>query len=166
MEFYAKDIMSQKLITVKPTMMCEEAMTLFTANHISGAPVVSATGELIGVISLYDLVNAGITLPYSESFFEEARIDRMLSQEGFHVESISEGTVSDYMTRDVFTATPETPVSTLAREMYTHKVHRVIIVDPNTRKPVGLVSTFDLLKLLAEAEDASQLRQQFAAANR
>ncbi len=149
MQFYAKDIMSQKPITARPEMTVEELQELFTINRISGAPVVDTNGVVIGVITVNDILKAGINLPYVSGFFEDINIDRILAEEGLLVESFTEGFVSDFMTRNVFTAYPETPVNELAQIMYENRIHRVIIVKPNEQKPLGVVTTFDLLKLMA-----------------
>jgi CBS domain-containing protein len=53
-----------------------------------------------------------------------------------------------YMTRDVVTVRPETPLSELARTMIDAHIYRVIVVDEE-RKPVGIVSSTDLLATLA-----------------
>lgn len=159
MNFYAKDIMSRKLITAHPAMMCEEVMELLIANRITGAPVVNSQGVLLGVITLFDLVSNDMNLPYAGSFFEASRLDALLSDEGLHLELVSEGAVSDYMTHEVFTATPETPVEELARTMYLNRIHRIIILKPNEQIPMGIVTTFDLLKVIAEDETFSAFRE-------
>ncbi len=149
MQFYAKDIMSSNLITIKPEMVCEEAVELFVANRISGAPVVDNEKKLVGVMSIHDiLLNSGNNIMFSSNYFEEAKIDRILAEEGLHLDSITEGFVSDYMKRDIFTASPDTPVEDLATTMFKNRIHRVIITKSN-KDPVGIVTTFDLLKLLA-----------------
>ncbi len=53
-----------------------------------------------------------------------------------------------FMTTDPVTAEPETSIRTLARMMIDAHVHRVIVLDAN-RKPVGIVSSTDLLAALA-----------------
>ncbi len=149
MQFYAKDIMSSQLITIKPEMMCEDAVELFIANRISGAPVVDVEKNLIGVMSIHDiLLNSGNNIMFSSNYFEEAKIDRILAEEGLHLDSITEGFVSDYMKRDVFTALPDTEVEELATIMFKNRIHRVIITTPD-KDPIGIVTTFDLLKLIA-----------------
>jgi CBS-domain-containing membrane protein len=59
--------------------------------------------------------------------------------------------VRRYMTADVVTAGPETPLPELARMMIDGHIHRVIVVDEQHR-PVGIVSSTDLLAALAHAE--------------
>jgi CBS domain-containing protein len=64
-------------------------------------------------------------------------------------ENLPSGRIESYMTSDIVTATPLTPISQLARMMIDGRVHRVIVLDEQ-RKPIGLVSTMDLLTALAD----------------
>ncbi len=57
--------------------------------------------------------------------------------------------VRNYMTREVVTAAPLTPISELARLMVGGHIHRVVIVDAE-RRPVGLVSGTDILAAVAQ----------------
>ncbi len=59
--------------------------------------------------------------------------------------------VRRYMTADVVTVGPETPLPELARTMLDAHIHRVIVVDEQ-RRPIGLVSSTDILAALAYAE--------------
>jgi CBS domain-containing protein len=153
MRFYAKDIMSDNLITVRPEYTFEQVVEVFSANHISGAPVVSQHEELVGVVSMSDILSmTGPQTYYMPSYFDTAEIDRILADEGFHVEATTQGYVSDVMSRHVYTVTPDTPVEELAKTMFRQRVHRLIVLEPVSRKPIGIISTFDLLKLLAEGQ--------------
>jgi CBS domain-containing protein len=68
------------------------------------------------------------------------------------VEKLPVDEVRCFMTPDPVTAVPETPIHTLARMMIDTHIHRVIIVDAE-QKPVGIVSSTDLLALLAYPHD-------------
>ncbi len=48
------DIMTRDVVTVAPELSLRDTMSLFTTQHISGAPVVSQ-GTVVGVVSLTDL---------------------------------------------------------------------------------------------------------------
>lgn len=65
-------------------------------------------------------------------------------------ENLPRGTVRHYMTVDVVTVAPQTPLPELARMMIDAHIHRLIVVDEE-RKPVGVVSSTDLLAVLAYA---------------
>lgn len=146
MKFTAKDVMSTDLITVSPYMSCKDLEELFVSEKISGAPVVNNLGELQGVISVYDVLES----EYHHNFFSESYESYNYGEDNTPLEHLYEDRVEDYMQRKAYTAHPDTPVEELATTMYNNKIHRVIILDPLTEKPVGIVSTFDLLKLQAK----------------
>jgi CBS domain-containing protein len=149
--------MSTELISVYPDMSCEEVMDLMLSNRISGVPVVEPEGMLVGVITMYDLIDANMNYAYSSTYFQETQLERQLQKEGLHLEKISEGFVSDFMVRNVYTAKAETRVEELARQMFKHRIHRIIITEPDSKKPIGIVTTFDLLKLMAEGSSFEDL---------
>lgn len=80
-----------------------------------------------------------------------------MSESGLYHDLLTEGYVEDYMATEVFTSEPDTPVNELARLMFQKKIHRVIIVEQGTLKPVGIVTTFDILKLMAEVSSTREL---------
>jgi CBS domain-containing protein len=59
--------------------------------------------------------------------------------------------VRRYMTTGVITVRPEAPLPELARTMVDACVHRVIVVDER-RKPVGIVTSMDILAAVARAD--------------
>ena len=66
------------------------------------------------------------------------------------VDKLSTDEVRRFMTPDPVTVQPATPVRVLARMMIDAHIHRVIVVDEEHR-PVGIVSSTDLLAALAYA---------------
>jgi CBS domain-containing protein len=63
-------------------------------------------------------------------------------------EGLPNDAVSCYMTTDIVTTGPETPLPQLARMMIDAHIHRIIVVD-EYQKPVGVVSSTDLLAAMA-----------------
>lgn len=57
-----RDIMTTDVVTVSPDLTLHEAVELFAAKHITGAPVV-AGGTLVGVVSASDLLEFEATAP-------------------------------------------------------------------------------------------------------
>jgi CBS domain-containing protein len=53
----AVDVMTRKVITVRPGTTVREAARLFADNHISGAPVVDDEGRLLGMLTEGDLIH-------------------------------------------------------------------------------------------------------------
>jgi CBS domain-containing protein len=70
-------------------------------------------------------------------------------------EDLPDGAVSRYMTTDVATTGPETPLPRLARMMIDAHIHRLIVVDENQR-PIGVVSSTDLLAAMAYSDGGQQ----------
>lgn len=68
-----------------------------------------------------------------------------------HVEKLPVEQVGQVMTRDAVTVSPDVDIRTLARLMIDAHIHRVVVVDAD-RKPIGVVTTTDLLAALAFAE--------------
>ncbi len=146
MVYRAQDVMTEHPISLRPEMTCDEAVALFRDNRLTGAPVVDSRGVLVGVLSLPDLLGARAEIDYTETDSDE--LTQRIGEPGFHLEPL-EGLVSDYMTRAVQTAFPDTPVEILAQTMLDYRIHRIIILRQNEQIPVGIVSSFDLLKILA-----------------
>lgn len=63
--------------------------------------------------------------------------------------------VSRYMTTDIVTTGPETPLPRLARMMIDAHIHRLIVVDEQQR-PIGIVSSTDLLAAMAYSNEGQQ----------
>ena len=149
----AANIMTTRLITLHPDMTCQDAVQVLLNNHISGSPVVDSLGELVGVISLKDLLrNSEYQLP-SPMYYDELYLDDLMTEEAFDLVNLNTGTVAELMTLDVVTVVQTAPIETVAKVLYTQKVHRVIVVAEGGR-PLGIVTTFDVLKAFAGDRDA------------
>ena len=68
------------------------------------------------------------------------------------MEKLPNDEVRQFMTPDPVTVKPETSIRTLARMMIDAHIHRVIVVD-NERRPIGIVSSTDLLATLAQGNN-------------
>jgi CBS domain-containing protein len=53
----ARDIMVQGVITVYPNTLVPDIASLMVEKHISGVPVLSDNGKLIGMVSQSDLLH-------------------------------------------------------------------------------------------------------------
>jgi CBS domain-containing protein len=56
-----RDVMTQVVVTVEPETPVAEIKELLRSRHISGVPVVSREGALLGVVSLSDLLEGDAT---------------------------------------------------------------------------------------------------------
>jgi acetoin utilization protein AcuB len=62
-----KDIMTKDVITVPPDFTVEETAQVLLKNKISGAPVVDASGQLVGTITQTDIFRVLISLTGADS---------------------------------------------------------------------------------------------------
>lgn len=161
----AADIMVSNVVTVTPDHCVQEVAEILLERRISGVPVLDGSGKLIGIVSEGDLMR------HADSGTEHQRswwLRLMMGREGLATEYVREHArkVSDIMTRDVITATPDTPVGKLAELLERNAIKRVPIVENG--KVVGIVSRANLLQALASMRkqitverpvDDAQLRQ-------
>ncbi len=126
------DYMTRKLVTFTPDTNVVEAMQAFLDHKISGAPVVSESGELLGILSEVDLMSVII----QDSYYDEAV-----------------GMVGDFMKSPVDTVSPDIDIYELAQRFI--KEHRRRFPVMRQGKLVGQISRRDVLKA---AEDSLQHR--------
>lgn len=147
MQFYVKDIMSTDLITVKENTQIRDVIKVFVNNEISGLPVLDYDGYLAGVISSTDVLKqesshsfycAHITKDFELNLMEDAKF--------------FDQPVSSIMSRDLYTIEPDASIAKMAKIMYEKRIHRLLVAEYN--KLVGVVTTFDLLKLLATSDES------------
>ena len=124
----ARDVMSGPVLSVRADLTLKEVSTRLSEAGISGAPVVDDAGSLLGVVSQADLA-------------------RTLG-EGGGAGGGSELTVRRIMTPVADTVSEDATVPELARIMVANQYHRLVVT--RQEEPVGIVSSMDLLKLIAE----------------
>ena len=152
----ARDVMNAEILTVTEDMTVHELATFLTDHEISGAPVEDVEGRLIGVVSTTDLARSafesGSAEPSDEHPFYHSWATASLDPEDMeelHVEE--EGMqVRDIMTPTVFAVEADAPVSHVAGSMLDGHLHRLLVIEG--QRVVGIISTSDLLRLLAEVE--------------
>jgi len=153
----AKDIMNPNILTVREDWSVERAAEFFVENSISGAPVVHDDGELIGVVSLTDIVLHS-TLPISESrtdtphdYYVQALGRSYSHQEisSFQIAGEPLRTVGDIMTPVVFKVAENTPVQQVAAAMIRHNIHRIFVT--SDEQVVGIIATPDLLRMIRDS---------------
>ena len=147
----AGDVMTPGVLTVPYDMDLRNVAKLFVERDISGAPVVDVMGELVGVISIRDLVRYSLSrddeLVMDSTFYEQARIEAHRIPAGFQVEDVNTGEVKDIMTPVVHSVTENASLKSAVKIMTKHHIHRVIV--RRRKKPVGILSALAVLEHLA-----------------
>lgn len=151
----ARDIMTENVLTIDPDWSVEQLADFFEENDISGGPVVSADGTILGVVSVTDIVRH-MNLPVSEQHpthdFYVAGLDAGYSGQdmsGLRLVDEAEATVNDIMTPMVFEVNAEASVQQVAEDMLRGKIHRVFVTQ-NDKKLLGIITTLDMLKVVRD----------------
>lgn len=150
----AADVMVTNVITVGPEASVQDVAQILLSARISGVPVVDQNGELLGIVSEGDLMRraesgTGRRRPWWLAIFT--------GKEALAAEFVKEHSrrVTDVMTRDVVTASPDTPLSTIANLLEKNGIKRLPVVRDG--KVVGIVSRANLLQALASAGNKIEL---------
>jgi CBS domain-containing protein len=116
---FIRDIMSKVVVSIRPDATLTEAVKVLTKHHLSGAPVVSADGQVVGFISEPNLMDV--------LFDEESRRRK----------------VSEYMSDEVQMVQVDDSVSVAANMFAMFGFRRLPVVD--NRRLIGVVTRRDLL---------------------
>jgi CBS domain-containing protein len=140
------DVMTWGAITVEPEASVARAVRLMLQNNISGLPVVDAKGQLVGMVTEGDFLRRGElgTQRQRPRWLEFLLGPGRLAAE--YVQSSGQK-VSEIMTPEPKTITPETPLDEVVRLMERHRIKRLPVVQDG--KLVGIVSRANLLHALA-----------------
>jgi CBS domain-containing protein len=123
-------LMSTDPIVVSADAPLAEAARILEKHHIHGLPVVDALGGLVGVVSQTDMLRARTTQ------------DLWQRWPGLKVRHL--------MTSPALTIAADAEVGEAAARMERERVHRLVVVDPDGRTPIGIISTTDLVHAMLE----------------
>jgi len=150
----ANHIMNQEVLAVEAAWSIERLSEFLMENSISGAPVQSKEGNLIGVVSLTDIVQYDTQSekdPQWPHDYYLHSLERQFAREevsAFHIEAEPIKTVRAIMTPMVFQVAEDTPVQQVAEIMIKNRIHRVFVT--RDEKVVGIISTPDMLKVIRD----------------
>ncbi len=120
MSVKVEELMTRSVVTAQPHHTVEHVRKMLEKNSIGAVPVVDSDGHPVGIISATDLVH-----------------------------DLKPGSpISHIMTEKVYTVPLYDDTSIAARVMRNHHIHRVVVT--HEQKVVGVLSAFDLLKLVEE----------------
>lgn len=130
------ELMAIEPIVLGVNLPLDEAAEVLDRHHISGAPVVDASGSLVGVLSQIDLVRARST-EYLWANWQGLAVRHL-------------------MTTPPVTVQRSTPIVLAAARMERHHVHRLVVVaDHDETLPIGILSATDLVHAIAETHRQS-----------
>jgi CBS domain-containing protein len=125
LQILVKDHMSTNLITFHPNDTIDHVLIMLTKRKISGGPVVDDTGKLVGIISERDCLKEIIKGKYSNT-------------------PSFPGTVSEYMSKDVYTLSPEMTLFDAAGKFLQLKIRRFPVLRDG--QLIGQISLSDVVR--------------------
>jgi CBS domain-containing protein len=148
------EVMQREVFAANADWSLEELAGFLVDNGISGAPVIEDNGELVGVVSMTDMVRQS-SMPDSTEETEDAHdvylfeLERQLGHEElrmFHTRNDSPVQVRDIMTPMIFKVEENTGVQEVAETMLRGRIHRVFVTQGNTL--TGIVTALDMLRVI------------------
>jgi CBS domain-containing protein len=122
------DAMHPGILSCSPDASLTEVARMMVSNHVHSIAVIGGEGEaVVGIVSDLDLVRAGL-------------------QPG------GEETAAELAVKPVLSVELSTPLREAGTLMMTHGTTHVVVIDPATGRPVGILSTLDIVGLLAWGE--------------
>ena len=112
------DLMAKRVVTAAPHHKVGHLRDIMARNRFHAIPVVGTNGDPVGIVTTADLAR---------------RVK-------------DESPVSRIMSKDVTVVPAYNNVEIAARIMRKHKIHHVVVT--HEKKVVGIISSFDLLKLV------------------
>ena len=112
------ELMAKRVITAEPHHTVGRLRRIMERNRIHAVPVVGANGEAVGIVTSADL---------ARRVKDESPVSRIMSDDVFVVPAYNDASVA-------------------ARIMRKRKIHHVVVT--HEKKVVGIISSFDLLKLV------------------
>jgi len=131
----AKDVMSKRVMTLKPDSRVVDVIRLLAEHKVTGAPVVSEDMHLLGMVTEKDIL---MMLLYDKN--------------------IKTKTVSDLMTKEVISFNEEDDLMEIFKILVENNFRRVPILSNGTL--TGIVSRRDIIHFLSERAKAQQKEEE------
>lgn len=132
-----KDVMATNVVTVMPDTKYESAVRLMQTEGCSAVPVVDEHGAIVGIVSDKDLFRA-IYPDYSEYFINPEAYNDEDERES-RVQALRDHPVSEFMSTQVETVSPTTPLMLAGGSMVAHRIHTLPVVD-GEKVLIGMIS--------------------------
>jgi CBS domain-containing protein len=153
------DVMQRNLVTVHASDPIEEVERVLAEAKIGGVPVLDDNEEVIGILSMSDLVNR-----YAEDdgLPEEADYRDLDPDDDEDEDPDEESTeilafrrpdnasvcAGDVMTADISFVSPSASLREAAGVMVRQHIHRLLVVERG--RAIGILSTLDILRAIAD----------------
>jgi CBS-domain-containing membrane protein len=156
----AAEVMTRDVFTLPATLSLEGAVWALMHRGVSGAPVRDRDGNLVGVVSEAELLEAGDRASGGALASTEVGDDDLRPDD--------DRSVGDVMTPALIAVGPDEPIDEVVALMVAHAMRRVLVLDDAGRL-VGIITPIDVLRALSEGRlqptrELGWLAEQFAPA--
>jgi CBS domain-containing protein len=125
MKTTAQDIMTNEVLSIREGATLEEALKVLINNRITGMPVVNARGEMVGIVSEYDIMS------------------QMADRDDLETGSLN---LPVRFSKGARSVAPTTPLREILELFIDLKYRRLPVVDKR-KKLVGIITRRDLMRL-------------------
>lgn len=148
-----RELMTENVVAVRPEAPLREAAQLLAESRVSGLPVVTGAGEVVGVLSEADIVAK------ASGGTGHAGLLSWLFDPDIGEDKTTASTAGEAMSSPAVTIGPTRPIHEAARRMISDGVNRLPVVEDG--KLVGILTRADIVRaftrgdaeLLAEIRD-------------
>jgi CBS-domain-containing membrane protein len=137
------DVMAHKVVAVGAAQPMVDVASQFVRNEISSAPVVNEQGVCVGMLSAFDFLKRASALTKMHTASDSSSAENQDRAESF-------------MSSGVQTVPAGASLLKVAMMMCSQHVHRLPVID-DAGKPIGIVSTMDIVAAFLNAIDEAQL---------
>ena len=148
MEHKVESVMTDEVVTARPSTSFHELVRLLDKHRISALPIVDDDGRLVGLVSEADLL---VKEGYPHGGEDAGLVDAVRCRR--RLDKAAGTRAADVMTRQVITVPLGTPVAKAARLLVRMGVKRLPVVDAQGRL-TGIVTRCDLLKVFLRPDPA------------
>jgi len=155
-EMTVSSVMRHEVLAVEAGWSLDQLADFLVDKSISGAAVTAADGQLVGVVSLTDIVrqsrlhdhDTGVNDTHDVYLYElERRMSRDELRE-LHVQYETPAQVRDIMTPMIFSVSENSSVQEVADTMLKGRIHRVFVTRDS--KLIGIVTALDMLQIIRD----------------
>ena len=144
-----RDVMTSPVVSVPPDTRLKELAGVLTERGVSGVPVVTSDGRVVGVVSESDLVAKQAGRPLSR----RTALEWIFGDRPSAWEQRTHGatTVAEAMTGPAVTVHPECPLREAAAQMIDRGVNRLPVVEDG--RLIGIITRADLVRAYLRRDD-------------
>ena len=149
-ELRVRDIMQTEVVTVGPATTVRELADILAKHKVSGVPVVDGDRRVLGMVSEADIIlqDADLHFPYYIQFLDSVIYLQSFGKFEERFRKAFGSKVTEVMSDEVFTISPDASVRDAATLMADRKVNRLPVIEED--RLVGIVTRGDIVQAIAD----------------